>query len=93
MNNGTAEAVPLFELIYLRCFRPEIPGMFISSRYLATVRREMGQFSWAMRSLSFWSERGLFLSSSWISLRRRARAAVPPRLEPRSSAVALREKK
>ena len=27
----------------LRAFRPDAPGMFSSSRYFATVRREMGQ--------------------------------------------------
>ena len=67
--------------------------MFISSRYLATVRREMGQPCRSISSLSFWSDRGRLLSSWSSSCFSSARAAVPHTAAPDWSAVALREKK
>lgn len=36
-----------------RALRPKVPGMFSSSRYFATVRREMGQPSRAILSAIF----------------------------------------
>ena len=61
----------------IQLFRPEALGMPSSSRYLATVRREMGQPSRAMCSDSCWSDRGFALSSPSISRSSSFRAAVP----------------
>lgn len=66
--------------------------MFSSSRYLATVRREMGQPCSVSRVHSFWSERGLVLSSSRIRRRSSSLAAQLPTSAPLSPA-ARRERK
>ena len=56
--------------------------MFSSSRYLATVRREMGQPSSAMASHSFWSDMGCSLSSRSASRLSSALAAATPTSPP-----------
>ena len=60
----------------LLSFRPEAPGMFSSSRYFATVRRETGKPSAASASHSSRSDRGRALSSPSMSRRRAALAAA-----------------